>query len=62
MSTLIALMLFTLSGQPGDEPGTTRSPIRPVIEPFGYRGVRLDDGPLRRQVELGARRLPANPQ
>ena len=27
------------------------APVRLAVEPFGYRSVRLDDGPLKRQVD-----------
>jgi uncharacterized protein len=51
MPTLIALTLLLLASQPVDGGKSSDSPIRLAIEPFGYRGVSLDDGPLRRQVD-----------
>ena len=42
----LALTLVILAGQTG-EPGGVRLPV----EPFGYLGVRLDEGPIRRQVD-----------
>jgi DUF1680 family protein len=51
MSTLIALTLAMFAAQPADAGRSPDSPVRLAIEPFGYRGVRLDDGPLKRQVD-----------
>jgi hypothetical protein len=50
---IMALMLLTLSGQAADPApgGSSPAAVRLAIEPFGYRGVSLDDGPLRRQVD-----------
>ncbi|MFI5457660.1 MAG: beta-L-arabinofuranosidase domain-containing protein [Isosphaerales bacterium] len=50
---LIAMMLRAVPGQVAD-PGT--SPAAPIVirlamEPFGYHGVSLDEGLLRRQVD-----------
>ncbi len=49
----MALVVLTLSGQPAEPASVRSSPaaVRLAIEPFGYRGVTLDDGPLRRQVD-----------
>jgi DUF1680 family protein len=51
MPTLIVLTLLMLPGQPAAAGRSPESPVRPAIEPFGYREVRIDDGPLRRQVD-----------
>ncbi len=50
---LTTLLLVTLAGQPAEAAAGGSSPaaVRLAIEPFGYRGVSLDDGPLRRQVD-----------
>jgi len=51
MNLLVALILVAVPGQAVDPTGPSESPVRPAIEPFSYRGVSLDDGPLRRQVD-----------
>jgi DUF1680 family protein len=51
MNLLVALILVAVPGQAADPAGPSDSPVRLAIEPFGYRGVSLDDGPLRRQVD-----------
>ncbi len=48
MTTLIPTLLIAITAQAADPAGF---PVRPAIEPFGYRGVSLDDGPLKRQVD-----------
>jgi hypothetical protein len=51
VNLLVALMLAA-PASPWPDGGTAHdAPVRPAIEPFGYRGVRIDDGPLRRQVD-----------
>ena len=51
MNLLVALILLAVPAQAADARGPSGSPVRTAIEPFGYRGVSLDDGPLRRQVD-----------
>jgi len=51
LDLLVALILVAVPGQAADAAGPSESPVRLAIEPFGYRGVSLDDGPLRRQVD-----------
>jgi len=51
MDLLVALILVAVPGQAADPARPSESPVRLAIEPFGYRGVSLDDGPLRRQVD-----------
>jgi uncharacterized protein len=61
MSMLVVLMLSILGGQPADAGKSPEPPVRLAIEPFGYRGVNLDDGPLKRQVDAARddyRRIP----
>ena len=58
MPTLIPMMLIAITAQAADP---ASSPVRPAIEPFGYRGVSLDDGPLSGR-STPCRGLPADPQ
>jgi hypothetical protein len=51
MTTPIALTLMMLAASAADAGQSPGIPIRLAIDPFGYRGVSLDDGPLRRQVD-----------
>ncbi len=51
VNLMIAMVLVASPAQAADAGKPSDSPIRPAIEPFGYRGVRLDDGPLKRQVD-----------
>jgi uncharacterized protein len=51
MNLLVALLLVAVPGHATDPVGPSDSPVRLAIEPFGYRGVSLDDGLLRRQVD-----------
>ncbi len=52
LTLLVVVLLREVPGQ-ADGPAAGGSPpaaVRLTIEPFGYHGVSLDDGPLRRQV------------
>jgi uncharacterized protein len=51
MKLLVALILVAVPCQAAGLAGPSASPVRLAIAPFGYRGVSLDDGPLRRQVD-----------
>jgi hypothetical protein len=49
----VTSLLMTLTVQSAPTAAAPSSPpaVRPAIEPFGYRGLSLDGGPPRRQVE-----------
>jgi hypothetical protein len=51
MNLLIALLLSARTGQAAGAGPSPDPPVRLAIEPFGYRAVHLEDGPLRRQVD-----------
>jgi hypothetical protein len=51
MTTPTALILMMLTAPAADVGASPESSVRLAIEPFGYRGVSLDDGPLKRQVD-----------
>ncbi len=53
LTLLVVVLLRAVPGEPADPAasGSSSAAVRPAIEPFGYRGVSLDEGPLRRQVD-----------
>ncbi len=51
LSVLLAILLRALPAQRTGPAISSPTPVRLAIEPFGYRGVSLDDGPLRQQVD-----------
>ena len=51
VNLLAALILVVAQVKTADPPLPSQSSVRLAIESFGYRGVSLDDGPMRRQVD-----------
>ena len=55
MNLIIVVVLVFGALEPIEAAGPTVTPVRLAIEPFGYRGVTLTGGPLRRQVDSAPR-------